>query len=283
MGIIDDLKKEAEAAVKEHEEYRSKKAEESDRPALRFIGEGNTKLRLYLDKEGKLFRSLNRFNINGVKIQDTGEGGCKEIHSMIEELRSLGDGNAWRLFSAEHVLCYATILSQSKSDDFTLLDTPLVLVIKPKIYFGFMKCFNEWKSDFLTKMLDPTVEANAFTIDFEFGRDGSANVNADVQLITKVDPLPDKFPPLSEVWYKVGDQPSAEDVNKIKEYLAGRINAYKNTKAPTENRVDSSAPAQPSQMTCPHEADGMKFGSIQDNDPRCMLCDRESLCRASKK
>jgi len=301
---LSGLPEEIQKLIKEAEEADTGESGE-DTPIV-FLPEGTTKLRFYLDPQGKFCREMYRYKLNGIETPN----GKKSIYlpyvednpieKLQKELESLGYGNAWMYAPSQHFLCYAWLISSDEKNDAVKLNQLVILEMKWKVWNQIMSCIREFNPQVVYDMFNPEKEMNVWSINYKRGRGGNVSVAGDMHIKCSIDPLPEGTLPLTQCWVAEGEQQDSESVALVVSHMRKLIKQIGSSKEPDQENAARTSPESPpfdkeehtpkesieppkesTEGSCPSEAKGFKWSDPQ-MDPECVLCALAKECKEAK-
>lgn len=313
---ISALMKEAERVDNEANESRNN--DDNNNLPIVFLPEGKTKLRFYLDPEGKFSRCMYRYKIDGV-LNDEGkkitirlpyqEG--NPIEKLQKELENLDYKDAWKYRPSQHFLSYAYLISSSNTQEVVTenIDNAVLLEMKYKVYLRVMSTIRDMNVNTVTDLFTPEKEMNVWVLDYQRGRGGNVSVSTDISLKSSIPPLPETVPPLKEAWIPENAtmEDREDDITLVVKHMRKLIDHLTKSKAPDPDAAAStSAPtlkedldnmdmenmkptegeddlpfdsnSKSESVECPNKDKGFEFGKFQ-MEPECIMCEHKSACQ----
>lgn len=181
---------------------------------------GTTIFRPYFDpKSEQLVRNLYLHWV-GVKgkirpIKCIGEDCpmCEVAHQAKDEVGK----SAWRLgFDAQITrMMLGQIFRTSYESEYLRKDEPIAITMRRTVSEAILRFLDDLPTIAMAKLLDPERKVNPLQLRWEKGKGnkaGAINVSIDQVKSKSMDPLPDDFPSLDEIWIPEDEKPSDEDV-----------------------------------------------------------------------
>lgn len=267
-----------EVAAKANEEKEKDGNKTFDGPQIAFLGSGTTKIRLFTDPMGKLYREVVIHKVikpDGGKIwvpcPNILDSNFKcEICSMANEIED------WSTYRFRLGIIYGKIIDASEPSDFWKPGETRAILGRARMVKALEKMIKSVTSDkesfqFLGKAVNPTDRGFIFSIDHEMGQNGGITVQL---LPTNSDPveLGDWYVPLSNVFIK---SEHYEDRYKVAvEVMSAKVASYVPPPAEEGNEEDKT-PDVKSDKEC--------FGNYDKFDEKCISCDEQDTCLNNKK
>jgi hypothetical protein len=299
------LSKEQLAALRKSADERAEEASQrrsnNDFAPIIYMPEGTTIVGFYADSEGKVCRTLwvHDVKIDNEHVKCLCLGGiklcpiCQKLQGWKTKFPDMG--TAWKYKGREISISYVTLFQASIPSKYIQLDTPMLLIGDHRLADELSEKVRSLPEDEVENMLNhPEVPHMLFQMrSIKKGNRKGTDFSLGMHWERKaMDPLPDKFPPLSQCIFKSdqGPDPGKQSafirvMDAAFENYVTRITATEDNKKDAQIRVSQEPATESSKsaetptpiQTGDHEKDC--FGNHPaESNAECILCDFEEGC-----
>lgn len=298
--------------INDAREYKEKKDEsksggDSHKFPLAFLEDGSYFMRFLpeiTESEGKKKLKLIR-TVFSHKIPKVGRFKCMGDDCVMckeaNRLYSAKVGTAYEFGYREEGILKAIIYRTNvvvKSDSYLKVETPIALIIKPKVIYAINQFLSEVSREDVRDLLNPEGEQLLIRIDFKGGKDGHCSVGPDLRRVAINQDLLKDLPSLDDIYIIDKRVPDDKQIMEIRKAVSAKLLAHSGNLNVTDPTVQetSQTPAEllsgntskspteivnnpPSDTTCPSADKELAFGKHPaEMHPDCLLCPNDSKC-----